>query len=373
MKLVFFRSEELEYENNKFSCHSSYLDWLDKLSKFYDQVIAINPARKSPKGFNKPITHSDNLSVEPLPRMNGYFRPFVHALKILRIFLRHKDADYFVIRIPDHSSLVVLSICKCFFKPEKIIIWKVADRLKIFDVATTRNKIFLVKLLVNKIYNFFETYAEKNYRVFKNGLREDSKDCLFIHGCSISYLEAREVVASTKKEKFKIRYFGRISKEKNIDIIIDALPFLKKASVEIVGRCSDEEYLNELKLKTKKYNNVTFIDEIEYGSSLFKLIASSYLVLQPSMSEGASRTVLESLCFDVPVLVSDIKANKDLVNPLPSAQKLIFKQDDPSDLADKINTLVLNTDLYSIIQSEVKKSRYVYIDDVCNKITNFLR
>ena len=102
------------------------------------------------------------------------------------------------------------------------------------------------------------------------------------------------------------------------------------------------------------------------------MIASSYLVLQPSLSEGASRTVLESLCLEVPVLVSDIKANEDLVKPLPSAQNLIFKRNDPSDLADKINTLISNTDLYSTIESEVKKSKYVYIDDVCNKITNFL-
>lgn len=372
MKLVFFRSEELEYENNKFSCTSSYLDWLEKLSKFYDQVIAINPARKSPKSLRKPIKHSDNLSIEPLPRMNGYFRPFVHARKMLRIFMHHRDADYFIIRIPDHSSLIVLSICKLLSKSEKIIIWKVGDRLNIFDVAISRNEMFYVKFLLNKIYNFFENYAEQKYRVFKNGIGEDSKKCLFIHGCSISSLEAREIVSYSKKEKYKIRYFGRISKEKNLDTIIDAIPFLSKVSIEIVGRCSDEEYLGQLKIKTQKYNNVTFINEIEYGPSLFEMIASSYLVLQPSLSEGASRTVLESLCLEVPVLVSDIKANEDLVKPLPSAQNLIFKRNDPSDLADKINTLISNTDLYSTIESEVKKSKYVYIDDVCNKITNFL-
>ena len=45
MKIVFFRSEEVNYLNGEFSSSSSYIRWLENISNEFSEIVSINPCK----------------------------------------------------------------------------------------------------------------------------------------------------------------------------------------------------------------------------------------------------------------------------------------------------------------------------------------
>ncbi len=160
----------------------------------------------------------------------------------------------------------------------------------IFDGIITTSRDFLVNKNVNK-----------NIHVIPNGVDINKFDS----------------VSVGKNKKFKIIYVGRFDKIKGVDFLIkgfkDALKIYSDMELHLVGYGFDENALKKLVEKLNLQNNVFFRGKIT-GIELIKEYKSSHLFILPSLSEGQPLTLLEAWAAKLPVIVTSVGANIDIVN-----------------------------------------------------------
>ena len=374
MKIVFFRSEEVNYLNGEFSSSSSYIRWLENISNEFSEVVSINPCMGlEPR---KKIKCKRNLYIKPLPKLNGYLNPIINIFNIIKSISDENNADYIILRIPDHANIILLFFLPFFIKKGKIVFWVVGNRMQIAKSSIKYDSMYLLKYLTNYFIDFFEQLFLMIYPSLVNG-SEAYHHSKSIHGSAISNNDANQFISTNLDNESSpvIRYLGRLTREKNIETFIKSVPFVNDPNVtfELIGRTPDQAYLDELKslIPNNHKARVSFKNEITYGDQLFSTYATSYLIVQPSLTEGASRTILESLAFNIPVIASDIKANRYLIDK-ENKISLTFEAGNHEDLAKKINSCIQNKELYNNMRSNLSKESFMYNDQIAKEIKNFL-
>jgi len=140
-----------------------------------------------------------------------------------------------------------------------------------------------------------------------------------------------------------ILYFGRLSPEKGINYLIEAMKLLPKVKLLIVGRGSQKQ---ELRRKNQELGNknVEFVG-FQEGTKLKKLIAQSKFTVLPAVwYEVFGLSILESFACGKPVIASDIGGIPEIVKD--GLNGLLVKPGNIDDLAEKIDKLWNNTKLY---------------------------
>ncbi len=107
---------------------------------------------------------------------------------------------------------------------------------------------------------------------------------------------------------FNLIFLGRISKEKNIDMLIKALPKVleknKKINLIVVGDGPHKQEIKETVNSLKLNSNVIFTDRIpnEHVPVYYRL---ADLFISPSKTETQGLTIFEAIASETPVLVYD--------------------------------------------------------------------
>ncbi|MFP4368958.1 MAG: glycosyltransferase [Candidatus Kapaibacterium sp.] len=108
-------------------------------------------------------------------------------------------------------------------------------------------------------------------------------------------------------------FTGRVSKDKNIDILMESYTELAGRGVKIncliVG---DGPYLEELKEKYSGYKQMIFTGKIPW-EQLPELYSASDIMIFPSTADTFGMSVLEAQACGVPCLVSDKGGPKDII------------------------------------------------------------
>ncbi|MDD5736900.1 MAG: glycosyltransferase family 4 protein [Candidatus Omnitrophica bacterium] len=160
-----------------------------------------------------------------------------------------------------------------------------------------------------------------------------------------------------------IVYFGRLSKEKGIDTLIEAVKGIP-IKLKIIG---DGPMRKELEELSKDYKNIVFIGH-KYGNDLRNEIAKSMFTVIPSnWYEAFGRTVIESYALGKPVIGSKIGGIPELIKEYRTG--LTFKAGDVVDLRNKINYLLGNPER---ITSYGKEGR-IYVENEFNELKHYKR
>ncbi|MDO8527019.1 MAG: glycosyltransferase family 4 protein [Deltaproteobacteria bacterium] len=128
-----------------------------------------------------------------------------------------------------------------------------------------------------------------------------------------------------------ILFLGRLAPGKGIELLLKA-----KTSYPIViagAPLYDKNYLAALKQQAPK--NVIFLGNVT-GLLKRELLAHALIYIQASENEGASIALLEALSFGLPLLVSDIAQNRELVGNAG----VFFRTRDASDFQKKLEALL---------------------------------
>ncbi len=114
----------------------------------------------------------------------------------------------------------------------------------------------------------------------------------------------------TKKFEKQIIFVGRLSKEKGIDSLIRLSDILSKdIHLVIVGSGPLE---NEIKKIAKSHSNIDYLGYLP-KNDVIPLIRGSIALIQPSLAEGISSTILEAMACKIPVIASNVGGNKELI------------------------------------------------------------
>lgn len=116
-----------------------------------------------------------------------------------------------------------------------------------------------------------------------------------------------------QKGSFRFLYVGRISKEKNVDFLIDSFNELlnhnKKIQLIFVG---EGPYKKELQRKLRYHRSIYFTGLLR-GEKLSRIYASCDCFVFPSRTDTFGNVILESLASGLPVIVSDEGGPADII------------------------------------------------------------
>jgi len=168
-------------------------------------------------------------------------------------------------------------------------------------------------------------------------------------------LKAFRIPSKEEQEKFlkkynfpldpMILYIGRLDKEKKVNILIEALQYIKKSQpfhVVIEGKGQQMENLENSIQKLGLQNKVSFIGYIA-EEELCALYSLAAIFVMPSTAELQSLVTMEAMALGLPVIGAKAGALPYLIKP--DENGFLFEPDDPIDLAQKLQQLLENPDL----------------------------
>ena len=136
---------------------------------------------------------------------------------------------------------------------------------------------------------------------------------------------------STKQFENQIIFAGRLSKEKGIEILLEAATQLPdNYNLLIAGSGPLEEKVRNL---ADKKTNVHYLG-YQSKQNLLSLIRGSDLLIQPSLEEGMSSTLLEAMACGTCILASNIEGISEIVENNKTG--LLVEPNNKDELLNKI-------------------------------------
>ncbi|MEY2986003.1 MAG: hypothetical protein RJB24_232 [Candidatus Parcubacteria bacterium] len=159
------------------------------------------------------------------------------------------------------------------------------------------------------------------------------------------------------KKKSYIVFIARLVKHKNAHILIQAYQGMARKygkKLVIVGSGSFtpeyEAYLHSLTYGDK---NIIFTGH-QSGRTLKQLFANAAVYVLPSASEGLSISLLEAGSYGVPIIVSDIRENLEVVGDLANVARVNSVTSLRHKLEDVLGDYRGSLELADILQSEIR-------------------
>lgn len=136
---------------------------------------------------------------------------------------------------------------------------------------------------------------------------------------------------------------GRLVPEKGFHYLVEAFSLLDcEWKLAIVGDADHEDaYSLALKAKAKNIPNVVMIG-FQKGFALSELYSNAGLFVLPSYHEGLPIVGLEAMSYELPIILSDIPANREIAEP-----EELFPVGDVAALATKIKSFLDSPELFS--------------------------
>ena len=142
-----------------------------------------------------------------------------------------------------------------------------------------------------------------------------------------------------KRFENQIIYAGRLSKEKGIDILLQAAKILpSKYNLIILGNGPEE---NKVRDVADSKTNVHYLG-YQSKRNTISLIRGSDLLVQPSLMEGVSSTILEAMACETCVVASDVGGNSEIINNDDTG--VLIKPNNRKELSDIILDIMENNE-----------------------------
>jgi glycosyltransferase involved in cell wall biosynthesis len=144
-----------------------------------------------------------------------------------------------------------------------------------------------------------------------------------------------------------ILYVGRLSKEKGIEYLIQAMSKIKEEHpgvyLHIVGEGNMEQSLKDLANKPGIEDKVIFHSYIPHENLATMYRKSRVFILPSVCMENAPLTLIEAMSQGTPVVTTNIGGQAELVQD--GFNGLLVNPEDPEDLAEKICNILDNPEL----------------------------
>ncbi len=143
-------------------------------------------------------------------------------------------------------------------------------------------------------------YRHRHMELFRRGLRTE-------------HFKPLQPRLRTETTAIRLLYVGRISKDKNLDFLIDTYRQIRSSIPDVsLTLAGTGPYLKDLQDNCSSLPNLNFVGNIPYHQ-LPQLYNEHDLFLFPSVTDTFGMVVLEAQACGLPALVSDIGGPKEIV------------------------------------------------------------
>jgi len=165
----------------------------------------------------------------------------------------------------------------------------------------------------------------------------------------------------------QVIFAGRLSSEKGIDILIKIGKKLSSdTQLIILGTGPEEQKINEL---TKTQKNIHYLG-YQSKENTISLIRGSDILIQPSLKEGISSTILESMACNTVVIASNVGGNTELIEN--NINGILIDSKEIDSFVEQITTLLNNVELRKSLENQalntVKKYDWSHVGNLYLKI-----
>ena len=173
-------------------------------------------------------------------------------------------------------------------------------------------------------------------------------------------------------EKY-ILYFGRLSKEKGVHTLLNAVKDLNNVQLKIVGTGSEEVLLKNFVAE----NNIKNVEFLGYkqGDELKSLVKNAYFIIVPSeWYENNPMTIIEAYSASTPVIGSRIGGIPEII--VDGETGFSFKWGDVAELRSVISKAdALSRDEYLQMRRKALDFAHKHFDreDYYNRLINFYK
>lgn len=201
----------------------------------------------------------------------------------------------------------------------------------------------------------------------KQGLKKlgvDERTITVIPG-GVDIKHIREIVPSDKK--CDLLFAGRLIKEKNVDVLLKSVEYVKRTlpsvRCHVIGEGPENERLRSIASGLDLIDNVSFSGFLDYDEVISRIKSAGMLVV-PSGREGFGMVVIEAYACGIPVITvrEERNAAAELVDGTGFAVKL-----DPKDLGEVILMLLKDTGLRKRMSETALKKAQDYDWDIIVK------
>jgi glycosyltransferase involved in cell wall biosynthesis len=352
-----------------------FVCWVEEFAKHFEFVTVICLGKGE---YNLP-SNTKVLSLGKEKYFREEVRPRGGAKRRKRSFLEEKiflklkyTFNFYKYIIAERKNYDAVFV---HMNPEYVVLggllWK-ALRKKISLWYTHRNVDLKLKIAEKFVNNIF-TASKESFQL-------DSKK-VHIVGHGIDVDKFKNGKQKTENEKIEILHIGRITKIKNINILIEAGKILKEKlnrdfNITLVGSPitdDDLDYIDSIKSLISKYG---LTDIVNFAGSVSNDDMVNYyhgadITVNLTPTGGVDKAVIESMAGGVPVFSS----NKTFVDYFGEySDELIFKEKDPIDLARKIINFFKRNDTDDIRNFLTKQAeKKASIRTLIKKIVEYLK
>lgn len=351
MKLLFVHDHPFFKEKNAIYSGGSFPGslWLNYLLNFY-QIIVFG--RNSSSVKSKVVLSSLNENVcfhltDNYDSLKGVIKNYSKLRQELSILI--DDVDVVLVRLPSLLGIVAAFIA---FKKNKKVWVEVVGNAK--EAMHSHGSLLgkLSGLILDELVKHSVRKANYVSYVTQSKLQHDYPINNDVITASISNVIIDQIVEKNKVDLtrftssiFKIGLIGGFNvRYKGQDVLLNAISTLPnhiKINVQLffVG-IGDSKWIMDLAKELGLGSNIKFIGSKESGGPVFSLLNEMSLYIQPSLTEGMPRALLEAMSTGCPVMGSRVGGIPDVVN-----EDLLHNKGDFETIALQIEKLYLNRKL----------------------------
>lgn len=250
-----------------------------------------------------------------------------------------------------------------FFKGSSLLSWTLYYPVERFLARYTDTIITI---------NNEDYYRAKKFKLRKNGTIEK------VNGVGINTQESNKEIS---KEKFKdtlgitrgsfvIVSVGELSRRKNHKIVIKALAQVTTSTPIVYIICGTGDYKHELERLAKKLNTRRKVIFLGYRQDITDILKVTDCFVFPSLQEGLPVALMEAMAAGLPVICSEIRGNKDLIED--SKGGLLVRSKNSREFANAIDRLskddLLRRNMGEYNKKVIKRYNIKFINRKMNEI-----
>jgi glycosyltransferase involved in cell wall biosynthesis len=316
----------------------------EKLTLGGGEIALINLTNiLSKKGIIVDLMLLDKTHKQNLHKIPNNFNQIVYFNNIINvsIFVRQYNA----IILNDESKLSLIAILlKLFFKG-KIIFWSHLN--KDYYSQQLKNKIH--QIIINKFalkfiadYVICVSYYSKSKMINYLNLKKSDNKIIVIYNF-ITYQINKDITHKISNP-CKILTIGRLSLEKNFQLLIKAIIYLRQKYPIELTICGDGAERNNLQNLINQNNANDYIKLVGVIDDPLEYYQASDIFVSSSITESFSMVVIEALANKLPVIATNTGASEILED---NKYGIVIPIDDFDALVSAIEKLINQPELYN--------------------------